>query len=67
MRYLGGKSRLSDDIAGFINSTIGKNQSYWEPFVGSGWIVMNVRAKRKFASDINFYLIEMWAFGCVLK
>ena len=60
MRYLGGKSRLSDDIAGFINSTIGKDQSYWEPFVGSGWIVMNVRAKRKFASDINFYLIEMW-------
>ena len=60
MKYLGGKYRVATEISDYINSVIGKEQPYWEPFVGAAWILRKVKATRRFASDINPYLISMW-------
>lgn len=60
MKYLGGKYRLSKPISSYLNSVLVPDQGYWEPFVGSAWIINGIRAKRRYASDINYYLIQMW-------
>ena len=60
MRYLGGKSRLGKQIAYVINSIIEPEQPYWEPFCGSCWVMMHVRASNRYASDGHYELIKMW-------
>ena len=60
MKYLGGKFRTAGDIAGYINSVIGNDQPYWEPFVGAAWVLRRVSSQKRYASDINHYLISMW-------
>lgn len=61
MKYLGGKYRTAGDISSYINAIIKPKQSYWEPFVGAAWVLVKIRCGgRKYASDINPYLIEMW-------
>ena len=60
MRYLGGKNRISGKVAAYINSITNPGQAYWEPFVGAAWILSKVKAERRYASDLNRYLIQMW-------
>lgn len=57
---MGGKYRVSKEVSGYINRTIRDGQSYWEPFVGAAWILQLVKANKRYASDINPYLIAMW-------
>ncbi len=61
MRYLGGKSRIANQVAGYINSIRRQGQSYWEPFVGSAWILSKIKGVGpNYASDANGHLIAMW-------
>jgi len=60
MKYLGGKYHLMKEISTYINLTIKPEQPYWEPFLGAGYILVSVNAERKYASDINPYLMAMW-------
>ena len=59
MRYLGGKFRIQKEIAEVINELKNKNQTYFEPFVGSCWIIQNIQGKR-IASDGCVPLIAMY-------
>jgi DNA adenine methylase len=43
-----------------INQWIDKDQIFIEPFVGAAWIVRGIRAKFRFCSDTNPYLIAMY-------
>lgn len=59
MQYFGGKFRIASDIAGFINKHI-DNRDYVEPFCGACNVISMVLTNgKKFAFDINKYLIEM--------
>jgi len=60
MRYLGGKSRTANQIAGYLNYIRKPGQPYWEPFVGGGWILERIASHPNYASDANYHLIEMW-------
>lgn len=61
MRYLGGKGRTGHIIAQYLNAIRFDNQSYWEPFVGGGWVLSNISASGKnHASDKHVALISMW-------
>lgn len=60
MKYLGGKFRTAGEISAYINSVLSEGQPYWEPFVGAAWILRRIVADRRYASDINPYLIGMW-------
>lgn len=60
MRYLGGKSRTANQIAGYIHTILEPNQTYYEPFCGACWVTSRVRANRMYASDANSQLIAMW-------
>lgn len=60
MKYLGGKFRTAGEISDYINSVIMPGQAYWEPFVGAAWVLRRIKAGKKYASDINPYLIAMW-------
>jgi len=60
MRYFGGKGTIADEICMMINQWMDKGQMFIEPFVGSAWIVRDVKRQRRFASDTNPYLIAMY-------
>ena len=60
MRYFGGKGTIADEICMMINQWMNKGQTFIEPFVGSAWIVRDVKRQRRFASDTNPYLIAMY-------
>jgi len=60
MRYFGGKGTIAEPICEMINQWMKPGQGFLEPFVGSAWIVRNVAAKHRFASDTNPYLIAMY-------
>lgn len=59
MRYLGGKSKIRKQVAQFLESVRRDNQTYFEPFVGGGWVLQEMSGKRK-ASDGNVALIAMY-------
>jgi DNA adenine methylase len=59
MRYLGGKSRIRKEIADVLNNSL-RGREYLEPFVGAGWVLQEVRADVRYASDSNFALITMY-------
>lgn len=59
MRYLGGKSRIRKEIADVLNNTL-RGREYLEPFVGAAWILQEVQASIRYASDSNFALITMY-------
>jgi DNA adenine methylase len=59
MRYFGGKKRIAKYIIEYLHPYIEKTKYYFEPFVGSGAILEGIKGK-KFASDKNEYLIEMY-------
>lgn len=56
MHYFGGKARIAAKIA----EAIGPCETYYEPFVGGGWVLARVKAKRRLASDANLPLINLW-------
>jgi DNA adenine methylase len=43
-----------------INQWMDRGQEFLEPFVGSAWIVRDIKSKRRHASDTNPYLIAMY-------
>lgn len=59
MRYLGGKSKIRKEVSVFLESVRKPNQTYFEPFVGGGWILQEMKGKR-IASDGNTALISMY-------
>lgn len=59
MQYLGGKSRIRKQVAGYLESIRKPEQVYFEPFVGGAWVLQEMSGKR-IASDGNFALIEMY-------
>ena len=60
MRYMGGKSRISKQMAEILNSAIDKNKPFVSLFCGSCAIESKVRADVKILNDKHPYLIAMW-------
>jgi len=60
MQYLGGKARTHKQIAGYLNGVRRSEQAYWEPMVGAAWILQAVYGGRRYAGDLNPYLVAMW-------
>lgn len=58
MQYMGGKSRISNDISSIIN-TYSKDKTFVSLFCGSCAIESKVIAKEKICNDSHEYLIEM--------
>lgn len=60
MRYFGGKSRTAKQISAYLNSQLQPDQTYVEPFCGACWVVSNITANTRMASDYHPDLIMMW-------
>jgi DNA adenine methylase len=62
MRYLGGKSKVSEQLANYINGVISEKGAslYIEPFVGAGWILERIKCNERCASDLHEDLIMLW-------
>ena len=60
MQYMGGKSRISKQIAGVLNSAINKDTPFVSLFCGSCAIESKVQADVKILNDKHPYLIAMW-------
>jgi len=58
MQYMGGKSRISNDISAIIN-TYSKDKNFVSLFCGSCAIESKVVAKQKTCNDGHTYLIEL--------
>lgn len=59
MQYLGGKSRISNDISNIINQ-YSENKKFYSLFCGSCAIESKVISKAKIINDSHEYLIEMF-------
>ena len=59
---MGGKKRLANVIAGYINniSLLEHIENYYEPFVGGGAVIERVNIQNRFGSDLNKYLIALY-------
>jgi DNA adenine methylase len=60
MHYLGGKFRTRKRIGDLLNAVRRNGQTYWEPFVGSAWVLTQIHNGPAYASDIHEELIAMW-------
>lgn len=60
MQYMGGKSRISKQIAEILNSAIDKDTPFASLFCGSCAIESKVQADVKILNDKHPYLIAMW-------
>ena len=60
MQYMGGKSRISKQIAEVLNSAIDKDTPFVSLFCGSCAIESKVQADVKILNDKHQYLIAMW-------
>ena len=60
MRYMGGKSRISKQIAEILNLAIDKDTQFVSLFCGSCALESKVQADMKLLNDKNPYLIAMW-------
>lgn len=60
MQYMGGKSRISKQIAEILNSDINKDTPFVSLFCGSCAIESKVQADVKILNDKHPYLIAMW-------
>nr|DAT89054.1 MAG TPA: DNA adenine methylase [Caudoviricetes sp.] len=60
MQYMGGKSRISKQIAEVLNSAINKDTPFASLFCGSCAIESKVQADVKILNDKHPYLIAMW-------
>ena len=59
MQYFGGKQRIAKELVEFLSKYQENYDIFFEPFVGGCNIVPEMKGK-KFASDKNEYLIEMY-------
>jgi len=60
MKYLGSKLRIKDFILPIILDGKEDYDFYIEPMAGSLSVIENVTGIKKYASDLNGYLIAMW-------
>lgn len=60
MQYMGGKSRISKQIAEVLNSTIDKDTPFVSLFCGSCAIESKLQTDIKILNDKHPYLIAMW-------
>ena len=60
MQYMGGKSRISKQIAEILNSAIDKDTPFVSLFCGSCAIESKVQTDVKILNDKHPYLIAMW-------
>lgn len=61
MHYAGGKATIGWQIANIINVHIKERDwNYVEPFCGGCSVIKDIIAKKRWALDVNPYLIEMW-------
>jgi len=60
MQYMGGKFRTRKPIGEYLNKIRKEGQVYYEPFVGSAWILSQIKDGPNYASDANEYLIALW-------
>ncbi|MCK9543842.1 MAG: DNA adenine methylase [Novosphingobium sp.] len=60
MKYMGGKSKIVNEILPIILDEKDKYHAYIEPFCGSLAVIERVEGIRKVASDVNPYLIALW-------
>lgn len=60
MVYMGSKNRLSKYLLPFILSHLSPQHTYVEPFCGGCNLIDKVRHPHRIASDVNFYLIELF-------
>ncbi len=59
MKYMGGKFRIRKALGELLNKNLNRND-YYEPFVGAAWVLGEVKAENRYASDANPWLITMW-------
>lgn len=59
MRYLGGKSKIRNEVSTFLRLCNIDNRAYFEPFVGGAWILQEMGGNRV-TSDGNDSLIAMY-------
>jgi DNA adenine methylase len=61
MKYMGSKNRLSKELAPIIQSYVDKGCSgYLEPFVGGANMIDKIKCEKRYGSDNNKYLIELF-------
>ena len=60
MGYCGGKFRVRKQFGEYLNKIRKPDQVYYEPFVGGGWILSEIKDGPNYASDSNKYLIALW-------
>lgn len=67
MQYLGGKSMIRIEVSDYLKELRAKMEAergekvpYWEPFVGSGWVLQEMDEGETYASDVNGALISLW-------
>lgn len=60
MQYLGGKKRIAKQIVEFLDPHINESKYYFEPFCGSCTIIEKIENIKRYASDKNEYLIDLY-------
>ena len=60
IQYFGGKHFTAKKTTDILKNIMRPGQVYLEPFVGAAWILTGMKVKRRFASDTNPYLIELY-------
>ena len=59
--WYGGKKNVKDEIVKKLKTVLKvPSQTYYEPFVGGGTILLELMPKRVLVSDINCYLINLY-------
>jgi DNA adenine methylase len=59
VRYSAGKSRCVRGIVDVIRSLLSPGMSFWDPFCGSGKVIKDVRARKRYGSDIDPHVIDL--------
>jgi len=60
MQYMGSKNRFSKELIPIIQSYITSDiKGYLEPFVGGANVIDKINCTKKYACDLNEYLIEL--------
>ena len=64
MTFQGSKNRYSQFICPILQKCIDENHIdiFYDPFVGGGNIIKNIKCANRFASDNNPYLIAFWQY-----
>ena len=60
IKWAGGKRRFAKDIYDAIGGDISKYNHYYEPFLGSGALLLHMTPHAPFCSDINEELINLY-------